>query len=282
MLARTLRKRLQNLARILCGPCVRSLLIKVKANDLRKRYAEETAATLWKTSRSPELALLKTRMTGRRTMWITRSGRFPNPTGRRNSPAGRRNQTIRQAARQNERFRIQRNVPLRRALSLQKAISSIQQERNGKQPSDVRDCEAAGSRPPTQNEPARKPARRAAQRQWSIAPARSAAGTAYRSKRSGHAQAESSFVKCSRLCFAEQARRPHAAAARQQTQQPHATRRYPYFSVAYMTALMECMRFSASSNTTLRGPSNTSSVTSSSVTPNFSATRAPTSVFASW
>ena len=128
MLARILRKRLRNLARILCGPCVRSLLIKVKANDLRKRYAEETAATLWKTSCSPELALLKTRMTGRRTMWITRSGRFPNPTGRHNSPAGRRNQTIRQAARQNERFRIQRNVPLRRALSLQKAISSIQQD----------------------------------------------------------------------------------------------------------------------------------------------------------
>ena len=55
-----------------------------------------------------------------------------------------------------------------------------------------------------------------------------------------------------------------------------------YFSVAYMIALMECMRFSASSNTTDRGPSNTSSVTSSSTTPNFSATRAPTSVFVSW
>ncbi len=43
-----------------------------------------------------------------------------------------------------------------------------------------------------------------------------------------------------------------------------------YFSVAYMMALMECMRFSASSNTRLRSLSKTSSVTSSSGMPNFS------------
>ena len=44
---------------------------------------------------------------------------------------------------------------------------------------------------------------------------------------------------------------------------PHSSLLIPhYYSVAAMTALIVCMRFSASSNTMLCGPSNTSSVTS--------------------
>ena len=45
--------------------------------------------------------------------------------------------------------------------------------------------------------------------------------------------------------------------------------RTAYRNVASMTALIECRRFSASSKTRLRGPSKTSSVTSSSARPNF-------------
>ena len=39
---------------------------------------------------------------------------------------------------------------------------------------------------------------------------------------------------------------------------------FAYFKVAYIIALILCIRFSASSNTTERGPSNTSLVTSNS------------------
>ncbi len=45
---------------------------------------------------------------------------------------------------------------------------------------------------------------------------------------------------------------------------------YDAQSVAAMTALMVCMRFSASSKTMDCGPSNTSSVTSMQLMPNFS------------
>ena len=49
-----------------------------------------------------------------------------------------------------------------------------------------------------------------------------------------------------------------------------------------MTALIVCMRFSASSKTTDCGPANTSSVTSISVMPNLSAISLPIVVFVSW
>lgn len=55
-----------------------------------------------------------------------------------------------------------------------------------------------------------------------------------------------------------------------------------YFSVAYITALMVCIRFSASSNTFDCFDSNTSSATSISVTPNFLAISAPMVVLVSW
>lgn len=54
-----------------------------------------------------------------------------------------------------------------------------------------------------------------------------------------------------------------------------------YLSVAYITALIVCMRFSASSKTRERGPSNTLSATSISVRPNCSAMRAPVVVLVS-
>ena len=53
-------------------------------------------------------------------------------------------------------------------------------------------------------------------------------------------------------------------------------------SVAYITALMVCMRFSASSKTLDCADSNTSSVTSISVMPNCAAYSAPTWVVVSW
>lgn len=59
-------------------------------------------------------------------------------------------------------------------------------------------------------------------------------------------------------------RREEPWAAAETPRRPH-----PYRSVAYMTALIECRRFSASSKTRLCGPSKTSSVTSSSARPNF-------------
>ena len=53
-------------------------------------------------------------------------------------------------------------------------------------------------------------------------------------------------------------------------------------SVAAITALIVCMRFSASSNTRDRSDSNTSSVTSSSVKPYFSPCSLPIFVLRSW
>ena len=55
-----------------------------------------------------------------------------------------------------------------------------------------------------------------------------------------------------------------------------------YRRVASITALMVCMRFSASSNTMEAGDSNTSSVTSISSMPNFSEICLPMAVLRSW
>ena len=58
--------------------------------------------------------------------------------------------------------------------------------------------------------------------------------------------------------------------------------RLPYFISSYMTALMVCIRFSASSKTMEAGDSNTSSVTSMASRPNFSPISLPTLVLWSW
>ena len=54
------------------------------------------------------------------------------------------------------------------------------------------------------------------------------------------------------------------------------------YSVASMTALIVCMRFSASSNTTDCGPENTSSDTSMLSRSNFAPISLPMVVFRSW
>lgn len=51
---------------------------------------------------------------------------------------------------------------------------------------------------------------------------------------------------------------------------PRPTATYAYLSVAYITAFIVCMRFSASSKTRERGPSKTSLAASISGRPNFS------------
>lgn len=55
-----------------------------------------------------------------------------------------------------------------------------------------------------------------------------------------------------------------------------------HFISSYMTALMVCIRFSASSKTMERSDSKTSSVTSMALRPNFSPISLPTFVLWSW
>ena len=57
---------------------------------------------------------------------------------------------------------------------------------------------------------------------------------------------------------------------------------FSYFISSYMTALMVCIRFSASSKTMEAGDSNTSSVTYMASRPNFSPISFPTLVLWSW